>query len=68
MTFKQFTLTEGDKPVYIRLDYVTGVFENKTGDSSVTVINMLNGGYYTVKESISVVMRALLAMQAGSDN
>lgn len=47
-------------PVYIKLDSITGVFENVyPGNRKETVIEMANGMHHVVKESMSEVMKIL---------
>lgn len=64
--FHTFTMMSG-KPVYVRGKHVTGVFENKYGDKIVTVINLVSGGRYTVKERAEEVIAELTKNGKGGE-
>ena len=58
--FHEFTLRYGTKPIYIRLDSIVGVFENRYNEHNYkTVIAVVSGQNYEINEPIDEVMKIL---------
>lgn len=60
--FYEFTKRENGKlnALYVRLDYVSGVFENHyPGGTTETVLNMTSGTHYCINEPMEDVIKIL---------